>query len=183
MLHTKTKPRYDRLSVTQSVGQCVLVSSPFWLSWPDVCYCLTVTVVSLWCALSDERTGLSFASQSLKYLVICQCVHKYLHFMCIVYKVLYLQYTSVQAWYSKLCPINSSLRYHDSLDTWTVVRVTAAKFKLLNKNIRNLNMFKFKFKLYCDWRSVGQFVLVLGPFWGRWPDLKFLWVNISFFFM
>jgi hypothetical protein len=27
---------------------------------PDIYYCLTVTVLSLWVALSDERTGLSF---------------------------------------------------------------------------------------------------------------------------
>jgi hypothetical protein len=29
-------------------------------SWPDIYYCLTVTVLFLWGALSDERTGLSF---------------------------------------------------------------------------------------------------------------------------
>jgi hypothetical protein len=38
------------------------VSSPTWGSWPDIYYCLTVTVLFLWGALSDERTGLSFAS-------------------------------------------------------------------------------------------------------------------------
>jgi hypothetical protein len=31
-----------------------------WGSWPDIYYCLTVTVLFLWEALSDERTGLSF---------------------------------------------------------------------------------------------------------------------------
>jgi hypothetical protein len=36
------------------VSQSVLVSSP------DIYYCLTVTVLLLWGALSDERTGLSF---------------------------------------------------------------------------------------------------------------------------
>jgi hypothetical protein len=29
---------------------------------------------------------------------------------------------------------------------------------------------KIKMKLYCDRRSVGQFVLVSGPLWSRWPD-------------
>jgi hypothetical protein len=31
-----------------------------WGSWPDIFYCLTFTVLILWVALSDERTGLSF---------------------------------------------------------------------------------------------------------------------------
>jgi hypothetical protein len=31
-----------------------------WGSWPDIYYSLTVTVLFLWGALSDERTGLSF---------------------------------------------------------------------------------------------------------------------------
>jgi hypothetical protein len=30
-----------------------------------------------------------------------------------------------------------------------------------------------KSKLYCDWRSVGQFVFVSGSFWDRWPDFNF----------
>jgi hypothetical protein len=44
----------------RSVSQPVLVSSPIWGSWPDIYYCLTVTVLFLWGALSDGRTGLSF---------------------------------------------------------------------------------------------------------------------------
>jgi hypothetical protein len=36
------------------------VSSPISGSWPDIYYCLTVTVLFLWGALSDERTDLSF---------------------------------------------------------------------------------------------------------------------------
>jgi hypothetical protein len=36
------------------------VSSPIWGSWPDIYYCLTVTVLFFGSALSDERTGLSF---------------------------------------------------------------------------------------------------------------------------
>jgi hypothetical protein len=36
------------------------VSSPIWGSWPDIYYCLTVTFLSMWGALFDERTGLSF---------------------------------------------------------------------------------------------------------------------------
>jgi hypothetical protein len=47
-----------------TVSQYVLMSNPFWFSWPDVCYCFAVTVVSLWGALSDERSSLQFASMS-----------------------------------------------------------------------------------------------------------------------
>jgi hypothetical protein len=41
----------------------------------------------------------------------------------------------------------------------------------------------FKFKLYCDRRSVGQFFFVSCPFWSWWPDVTFLWVTIFYFFM
>jgi hypothetical protein len=40
------------------------MSSPIWGSWPDIYYCLTVTVLFLWGALSDGRTGLSFVNAS-----------------------------------------------------------------------------------------------------------------------
>jgi hypothetical protein len=36
------------------------MSSPIWDSWLDIHYCLTVTVLFLWGALSDERTGVPF---------------------------------------------------------------------------------------------------------------------------
>jgi hypothetical protein len=59
-----------RLTVSQSVSQYVLVSSTlvglatryYFLS---ECCCLKVAVLFLWGALSDERTGLQFAVQSL----------------------------------------------------------------------------------------------------------------------
>jgi hypothetical protein len=38
---------------------------------------------------------------------------------------------SVQAQYSRLCSISSSIRYNGSLVTWTVVCLTAANFKPL----------------------------------------------------
>jgi hypothetical protein len=43
--------------------------------------------------------------------------------------------------------------------------------------------FKFKFKLYSDRRSVGQFILVSDPLWGRWPDFNFLCFTITFFLL
>jgi hypothetical protein len=54
-LWSESESRYDR----RSVGQSVLVSSPIWGSWPDINYCLTVTVVSISGAPSDDRQGLS----------------------------------------------------------------------------------------------------------------------------
>jgi hypothetical protein len=88
--------------ISQSVSRYVLMSSPFWFSWPDVCYCLTVTAVSLWGALSEERSGLPIASQSLQYLVICQYMHKYLHFRCLTYIFVYIHYIQglCQSWLS-----------------------------------------------------------------------------------
>jgi hypothetical protein len=47
---------YDR----RWVGESVLVLSPIWVSWPDINYCLTMTVLSMSGAPSDERSGLSF---------------------------------------------------------------------------------------------------------------------------
>jgi hypothetical protein len=32
---------------------------------------------------------------------------------------------------------------------------------------------KMKWKLYCNRHSLGQLVLVSGPFWNRWPDFIF----------
>jgi hypothetical protein len=37
-----------------------LVSSPSWGSWPDISFWMKVTVLSMWGALSDERSDLSF---------------------------------------------------------------------------------------------------------------------------
>jgi hypothetical protein len=36
-----------RVTLRLAVSQCVLVSSPIWGSWPEISYCLTVTVLSL----------------------------------------------------------------------------------------------------------------------------------------
>jgi hypothetical protein len=43
----------------RSVSHYVLVSSPIWVPWPDIYFCLIVTFLFPWGALSDERTGLS----------------------------------------------------------------------------------------------------------------------------
>jgi hypothetical protein len=40
---------------------------------------------------------------------------------------------------------------------------------------------QFKFKLYCNRRSVGQFVLASRPFWGPWPDINILCLKITSF--
>jgi hypothetical protein len=48
-----------------SVSLYALVSSRLSDFWPDITSCLKVVVLSLWDALSDERTGLQFAVQSV----------------------------------------------------------------------------------------------------------------------
>jgi hypothetical protein len=61
LLKSKSKLLYDIRSVSQSA----LVSKSLWNLWPDISSCRKVAVLSLWGALSDERTGLQFAVQSL----------------------------------------------------------------------------------------------------------------------
>jgi hypothetical protein len=51
-----SESRYDR----RSIGQSVLVLSPILGSWPDINYYLTITVLSMSGAPSNERSGLSF---------------------------------------------------------------------------------------------------------------------------
>jgi hypothetical protein len=58
---SKPKSHYD----WWSVSPYVLVSSPSWNLGPDIAYYLKVAVLSLWGALSDERSSLSFVSISL----------------------------------------------------------------------------------------------------------------------
>jgi hypothetical protein len=73
-------------------SQYVLVSSPlcghltrYWFLFKILG--LEFVVLSLWGALSDERSGLSFVSHSL---VICLCVHLLLTFLCFAHIYLYL---------------------------------------------------------------------------------------------
>jgi hypothetical protein len=59
LLTTSSRQKSQSQSHIVTDGQSV---SKSWCraSWPDIYYCLTVTVLFLWGALSDERTGLSF---------------------------------------------------------------------------------------------------------------------------
>jgi hypothetical protein len=57
---SKSKSKSKSYCDWRSVNQYVLVSSPTWGSWPDIYYSLAATVLFLWGALSDERSGLSF---------------------------------------------------------------------------------------------------------------------------
>jgi hypothetical protein len=54
-------PRGINISVGQvKVKVTLRLTVSQWVSWPDIYYSLTVTVLFFWGALSDERTGLSF---------------------------------------------------------------------------------------------------------------------------
>jgi hypothetical protein len=114
-----SKSRYD----SRSVSHCVLVSSHFWFSTPDVCYCLTVIVLFLCGAFSCERSALSFANQTLQYLAVFQYIRKYLLFRCLTYKVMYTQH--IQG----ICPSGLSTAIYTPLIA--VHAATAAKFKPL----------------------------------------------------
>jgi hypothetical protein len=61
-------------------------------------------------------------------------MYSYIHLTCFTFCHIYTVYTrplSIRAQYSRLCPISGSLRYNGRLVTWTVVCLTAAKFKPL----------------------------------------------------
>jgi hypothetical protein len=122
----------DSQSVSQSVSQYVLVSSPLCGRVTRYCFLfkslgLEFVVMSLWGALSDERPGLFFVSHSL---VICLCVNLIFLFLCFthlphthtrarahahthththiyIYYTIHIIYTRpllVPARYSRLCP-------------------------------------------------------------------------------
>jgi hypothetical protein len=79
-------------------------------------------------ALADERSGLSFIIVLVSLLSIKFNIYSLL---CKRKNYIYTRPLSVQAENSRSCPILSSSGYNGSLVTWTVVRLTAAKFKPL----------------------------------------------------
>jgi hypothetical protein len=88
--------------------------------------------VSLWDALSDERLGLSFARQSAVFTrvsVHSQVLTFQMFDIQIRVHTVYVGPLSVRAQYNNLCPTDSSSGYNGSLDSCTVVHVTATKFK------------------------------------------------------
>jgi hypothetical protein len=78
---SKSKPCYD----WRSVSQYVLVSNSLWNLCPDIIFCLKVAVLSLWGALSDERSGLSLIGHCHQCLVHCQWFKSNLHFTCYMF--------------------------------------------------------------------------------------------------
>jgi hypothetical protein len=56
-------------------------------------------------------------------------------------------------------------------------RARLAKYGTWKKEVLGRN----KWKSHYDRRSVSQFVLVSCPFWGKWSDVTFIWVTITFF--
>jgi hypothetical protein len=103
--------------------------APIWGLRPDVYYCQTVAGLLMWGALSDERKGLLFA-----WVTVSTCQHAqftlYMLLSVCMYNI-YKRTLSLQAQYSRSWPILSISCYNSSLVTWTVVCLTAAKFKPL----------------------------------------------------
>jgi hypothetical protein len=122
----------------RSVSQYVLVASPLWACdqtlfpvWrfmSESCF-----LVSVGCPLWREVGFASCQSLSAVFNHFCQNVILFTFYMSHVL-CLYNIYTrplSTQAQYRRSCPIICSLHYNSSLNTWTVVSLTAAKFKPL----------------------------------------------------
>jgi hypothetical protein len=82
--------------------------------------------VHVWCPLWREVGSVICQSKSV---VLVNCQYVQLLQVYRYYLILYTIYTSplsVQAQYSRLCPISSSIRYNGSLVIWTVVCLTTA---------------------------------------------------------
>jgi hypothetical protein len=65
--------------------------APIWGLRPDVYYCLTVTGFLMWGALSDERTGLSFARVRAVISLLSASTIYILHIIKRMYKCMYVQ--------------------------------------------------------------------------------------------
>jgi hypothetical protein len=80
---------------------------------------------------------------------------------------LYARPLSVQARYSRLCPINFSLSFHGNLDTWRVVEGTAAKFKPLTLSntgfaLSNVAIYFFFFHFHVfEWPLLAAYIISL----------------------
>jgi hypothetical protein len=68
LLFSKSKSCYD----WRPVSQYVVMSSLVCNLWPDIIFCLKAAVLSLWGALSDDRSGLSPVCHFQECLVHCQ---------------------------------------------------------------------------------------------------------------
>jgi hypothetical protein len=126
----QTRSRSATLSVVQSQrqnyvmtdGQSASLSwskAPIWGLRPDFYYCQTVAGLLMWGALSDDRTDLSFARvtvSSNKSAVCCQYVQFTFYVLLNGYAI-YTRLMSVQAQYSRSCPIISSSCYNSSIIT------------------------------------------------------------------
>jgi hypothetical protein len=96
-------------------------------------------VVSLSGVLSDEKTGLPFVScqSQLHCNFVLPCLNSMSHTLQVYiytrhyFYNMYKNSLSVQALNSRVCLIVSSSRYNGNFVNWTVVCLTAAKFKPL----------------------------------------------------
>jgi hypothetical protein len=93
--------RYVTLRLAISLS--VLVSSPLWYSWPNIGSRLTLTVLSMWGALFDERSDQSPVSHCQQHYVHCQNLTLFIFYMSLMCHVcaLYTRPPSVQA--NSLC--------------------------------------------------------------------------------
>jgi hypothetical protein len=103
--NSKSKSNSKSLYDLRSVIPSVLVSSPVWGSWPDINYCLSLSVLS-WGGRPLWREGGSVLCQSLSE-VVSQLSNYTSVYILHVFHVSYTVYTgplSVRAKYWWLCP-------------------------------------------------------------------------------
>jgi hypothetical protein len=104
-----------------------------WCRWPDINYVWKLQ--SCQCgAPSLTRSRVCRLSWSVMKSIVSIDIRKTIHNVQELINdsnTIFPRPLSVQAQYSRLCPISSSFRYNGSLVTWTAVWLTAAKFKPL----------------------------------------------------
>jgi hypothetical protein len=126
------------VSQSQSQSHATTHGQSVSMSWCQVhsgtCDQILFSVWKLLCCLCGAPSltrgrGLSPVSHCHQYLVHCQRFNTIyiVHVTCFKYAI-YTRPLSAQAQYSRSC---QNLSYNSSLDTWTVVRLTASKFKPL----------------------------------------------------
>jgi hypothetical protein len=103
--------------------------------------------------------------------------------------VLAMVYNSLNHWVYILCSPSWILNHKVSETASASFFRWGKKMPILLGPLERVNLnhwtthVDFVYELYCDRRSVGQFVLVPGLLWGRWPDFKFIWLTITSVFL
>jgi hypothetical protein len=134
-------------------------------SWPDINYCLTVMILSLW-----REDGSVICHSHSPSIVNMQIMFTIFH---VQYMVEYLTYVytvytrplTVQAENSRSCSIISSSRYDGGLVTWMVIRLTCqVESSCIFSGVRMTKITNIPDSLFAQWLHLAKLML----FGSRW---------------